>query len=180
MAVRQEAFVADKDDDDVWVANHAATFMSSKALRWFITLPDEEQRSWDLLEKALAREYGIPCAPDSPLQSTVYEREASPQSRCVHPPLGINNPYANESRFSAPPTLSPYRAHHPLPENGLSLKAPSPYGIVKQSNDLVYPLLPTSYPLAKVGSEAPSHPVLPSTSKTTWEPKEENLKEGSN
>lgn len=55
--IRLDAFEKDKDQDDVWVARYASTFMARDALRWFEELNLVTQTSWALLRKALLKEW---------------------------------------------------------------------------------------------------------------------------
>lgn len=55
--VRRKAFQNGKLDDQVWMARYASTCFDGDALRWFVDLDRGIQTDWELLSRALIRQY---------------------------------------------------------------------------------------------------------------------------
>ncbi|KIO15470.1 hypothetical protein M407DRAFT_211767 [Tulasnella calospora MUT 4182] len=69
--IRRKAFKEGKTRDDAWMADLAVLHMSGEALAWFETLPDDVQKNWSNLKRAIIQKYGDGSASDQiqPLQA---------------------------------------------------------------------------------------------------------------
>ncbi|KAG8893961.1 hypothetical protein FRB99_001604, partial [Tulasnella sp. 403] len=55
--IRQRAFSEGKDRDYDWMARFAATCFAGDALAWHVSLDEDTQNDWKLLEKALVKHF---------------------------------------------------------------------------------------------------------------------------
>ncbi|KAG8898181.1 hypothetical protein FRB99_007625 [Tulasnella sp. 403] len=58
--VRCKAAEHGKLKDQIWMADYAAVAMADDGLRWYDTLDEETKGNWDLLQRALLRQYPAP------------------------------------------------------------------------------------------------------------------------
>lgn len=56
-AIRQMAYLQDKDDDSVWMARFATTCLRGRAMRWHARLDATVRKDWDLLVQAILDEW---------------------------------------------------------------------------------------------------------------------------
>lgn len=69
-AVRQRAFLENKDDDGVWMARYATTRLQGRAMRWHAGLDSAVKMDWELLVQAILREWSTESRADSDVMTT--------------------------------------------------------------------------------------------------------------
>ncbi|KAG9033339.1 hypothetical protein FS837_002490 [Tulasnella sp. UAMH 9824] len=88
-SVRELAIEAERQRDDVWMADQASIRFDGEALKWFESLDDGVQTDWKLLRRAILARYAepayeetAPAHPDQKHQPTSIEFKGESESEC--------------------------------------------------------------------------------------------------
>ncbi|KAG8976288.1 hypothetical protein FRC05_004204 [Tulasnella sp. 425] len=74
-STNDEAKQKDRQDDEKWITNYAASCMSGRALRWHISLEKDVKTSWDALQKAMIAQWPAEQLKALPLENHNLKRE---------------------------------------------------------------------------------------------------------